>query len=79
MIFDGEDELAARVDPALGIEREASAGDDAVQVWVEAKIASPGVQHRGDAEQRLEASGVSSEFVRVQRAYPDDGKRGGAG
>jgi hypothetical protein len=52
---DGEQELVVRdTDPAAGVDAEATAGDDRVQVRVEEQLASPGVQHQGKAELRCE-------------------------
>src|SRR6188472_1514186 len=49
-------------DPALRVERQAASGDDAVDVGVEAQVARPGVQDRGDAELGAEALRIAAKL-----------------
>jgi len=47
---DGEQVLATAWHPASVVESQASAGDDRVKVGMMPQLASPGVEHQGDAE-----------------------------
>ena len=58
----GKQEVRGRGDPALTIERQATTGDDAVDMRVEAKLACPGVQHAGDPDMGAEPPGISREL-----------------
>jgi hypothetical protein len=53
-----EQVLAAGRDPTGAVRRQATAGDDAVQVGMERELARPAVQHAGDAEQAAQTIGV---------------------
>jgi hypothetical protein len=58
----GEQVLLAAGDPAVAMRREATAGDDAVDVWMKPQIASPGVKHGRHAELGTEALLVVAEL-----------------
>lgn len=59
---DREEKAPAGGDPRVAVGREATAGDDAVDVRMVRKRAGPGVQDRGDAGQAAEPLGVGSEL-----------------
>ena len=58
---DVHEEPFSTTDPALPVEAQAAARDDAVQMGMELKILSPGMQQREAAELGAEMLGVSSE------------------
>ena len=49
-------------DPARAIERDSTAGHDAMQVRMQMQILSPGMQHREEADVGAEQSGVGGGF-----------------
>jgi hypothetical protein len=57
--FDGEEMAVAGRRPLRAVERDATAGDDAMQVGVELQVAGPGVQHGRDAGDGAETGGVA--------------------
>jgi hypothetical protein len=42
---DREEIILRRRDPALAVRSQSAAGDDTVQVWMEAQVAGPSMQH----------------------------------
>jgi hypothetical protein len=54
----GQEETGARRDPALSIEREPAAGDDAVKVRVVKEVSSPGVKDGQKADFGAEMLGI---------------------
>jgi len=58
---DGEEEVLAGTDPAVGLAVETAAGNNAVNVGVEQELTGPGVQDEGEADLGTEALGVAAE------------------
>jgi hypothetical protein len=58
---DMHEETFSTPDPSLLVEAQAAAGDDAVQMGMELKVLSPGMQQREAAELGAEMLRVSSE------------------
>jgi hypothetical protein len=48
--------------PAVGFNREAATGDDAVDVRVEHELARPGVEHRGHTQKAAQPSLVETKL-----------------
>jgi len=66
---DGKQEILARTEPALTVEREATTGHDAVNVGMKKKLAGPGVQHARDAELGAKPTRITAELEqRFRRA-----------
>jgi hypothetical protein len=65
-----EEVVLARVDPSVTVRVQPTAGDDAVQVRVEAQVARPGVQHTGEAELGAEPLGVGAQLEQRLAACP---------
>ena len=65
---DGEEEgrLSAR-DPARAIGRDASARHDAMQVWVQMQVLTPGMEHGEEADGCTQESGVRRSFQQSLR------------
>ena len=57
--LDGQQEFTAACDPAVMVRGQTAAGDDAMQVGMEVKVLSPGVQHREEAGFHPQALGVA--------------------
>jgi len=58
----GKQEIFARTEPALTVERQATTGHDAMNVGMKQKLAGPGVQHARDAKLGAEPTWVTSEL-----------------
>src|SRR6516225_7632677 len=61
----GQEEASLAGDPALGIEREATARDDAVDMGMVSELRAPGMQDEGYADASAEVLGVGGD--RAQR------------
>src|SRR5947207_7267578 len=58
---DREEMAGARRDPPRPLDGQTPAGDEAMDVGMELKVAGPGVEHRRDAERRAEAAAIATE------------------
>lgn len=87
---DGKEKARVGAHPAGAVVGEPSGGDDAVNVWVEAEIAGPGVKDRGDSERGAEAraaelkeratgsgkKGIEEHFATVERQRAELARQG---
>ena len=73
----GQKEAISTAHPAFAVEAQAATGDDAVQMGMEMKVLSPGVQQRQTAELCTEVLRVSAErqqcFGSGAKQHPVDG------
>jgi hypothetical protein len=60
--FDGEEEAGTRGDPAGVVGRESAAGDEAVEVRVEAEVLSPRVEDSEKGDLSTQVLGISGDL-----------------
>ncbi len=60
--FDREEVLFSCGYPCCSVRAETAAGDHAVEVWMELKVLSPGVEDSGEADVRAEVFGISRDL-----------------